>query len=589
MSRRLIIFMTYNKDGIIDEYIVYMLKQLCQVAEDVYVVSNKRYTDDERKKISFVSQCIERDNDKYDVGAYSHVISTLYDTKKIYEYDELVLINDSVFGPFYDLKSMFSEMEQRKELDFWGITKRGVSDFDGGSGVYPEHIQSYFYAFRKSMIKNNEFKIYWESIVDHISDFRSAIINYEFRLTGFFESMGFKWGTYCNCEKYVGENVKTNLSPYHYSTYELIAEQKCPFLKRKLFTGDFINKEYTDASDLRKAYRYIKTKTNYNVDLMWKYILREYNIALIMEAMQMIEVIVDENDNFDEETNGYCDNLFFYMNVYENELPYIQKKAIKDNVIINLCANSSYMGKVEELFSEEPKLGVVIPPVETYGRISGSLKKQWADIGVYKKLKEKWNIIVPVTEEGPAIHEIHGIVCRKDIVSQEVYEELISDTTGTVLQVIPLLAQQKGYYTKQIINKNYVAAELSNTYSLLSNMCKCFGESGGNYTLHDLKEEMLEEKIKNYVSVDKKIYVYGAGQLACDVLKIARKYCEIQGVLVSDKKSNLSQLEGYKVYEYSELKDRDIYIIVAVGKKNNKVVTDNLVKDGIIHIMLADW
>lgn len=100
MNKRLTIYMTYNKNGIIDDYIVYMLKQLVNVSSDIIVVSNKKLKQREKEKIGFVSECIERDNEKFDVGAYSQVIKELYDKRQIYEYDELVLINDSVFGPF---------------------------------------------------------------------------------------------------------------------------------------------------------------------------------------------------------------------------------------------------------------------------------------------------------------------------------------------------------------------------------------------------------------------------------------------------------------------------------------------------------
>lgn len=123
MNKRLTIYMTYNKNGIIDDYIVYMLKQLVNVSSDIIVVSNKKLKQREKEKIAFVSEYIERGNEKFDVGAYSQVIKELYDKRQIYEYDELVLINDSVFGPFFDLNDMFSAMDRRKGLDFGELPK----------------------------------------------------------------------------------------------------------------------------------------------------------------------------------------------------------------------------------------------------------------------------------------------------------------------------------------------------------------------------------------------------------------------------------------------------------------------------------
>ena len=64
MNKRLTIYMTYNKNGIIDDYIVYMLKQLVNVSSDIIVVSNKKLKQREKEKIAFVSEYIERGNEK---------------------------------------------------------------------------------------------------------------------------------------------------------------------------------------------------------------------------------------------------------------------------------------------------------------------------------------------------------------------------------------------------------------------------------------------------------------------------------------------------------------------------------------------
>lgn len=563
MNKRLTIYMTYNKNGIIDDYIVYMLKQLVNVSSDIIVVSNKKLMQREKEKIAFVSEYIERDNEKFDVGAYSQVIKELYDKRQIYEYDELVLINDSVFGPFFDLNDMFSAMDRRNDLDFWGITKRGRSDFDGGAGVYPEHIQSYFYAFRKSIISQDAFKEYWQQIVDEISDFRSAIINYEFKLTEHFEKLGFKWDIYCDCNDYIGNNINRNLSPYHYFTYELVADKRCPFLKRKLFTGDFVNKEYTDAYDLKKAYNFIKNHTFYDLDLIWNYVLREYELSSIMNAMQMVEVIdehVQEKYNYEDKS----DILFFTKN-YDEELSYIENK-VNENVLKNIN-DEKYLGSIKSLFNNDDRLGVVIPPMKTFGKVSFNLSHSWMNLNIFEKMKDKLGIKVPCSLDKAPIYQIDGLVCRREILSKDILKLLKQDKTGTILQMIPLMAQEKGYYTKQVITKNYVATQIYNLTDMLSAFGKNISDIEENYSVREMNNQLMEEKIKHFLVSTKKVYIYGAGELACRVAEIVKKYCNLQGFLVSNKGSNLLDINGIQVIEYSELKYRDIDVIVAVGKK----------------------
>ena len=554
MKKRLVIYMTFSDKGIIDNYIVYMLMQLSNISEAIYVVSNNKFKTEEREKLSFVKKCIERDNDKYDVGAYSYIIQELYKNSEIEKYDEVVLLNDSVFGPVYDIKEMFDVMDKRADLDFWGITKRGKSDFDGGAGEYPVHIQSYFYAFRKRMLQSKAFKEYWESIVNRISDFRSAIINYEFQLTQHFSNMGFKWDTYCNCDEYECDNITYNLSPYHYYSYELIAEKRCPFLKRKLFTGEFIDRRYTDASDLKKAFLYIKNETEYDVNLIWEYILREYNIFSIMDALQMTEVIDADDECDDKAIIERFDNLLFIDVMRNHNESEIERRSNNDIVHKNLCASKKYVEKVAMLFEKEPRLGMVIPPMKTWG------------------------------SSGDFLNEIEGFVCRKDLLSEEMYNSVVKEKSTENIRKLPEYFQKKGYYTKQVINSRYVATYISNIQVAYKEIIDLFPTGVNSIT--DIKEYIIEEKIKSFVKNDKKIYVYGAGELANKVIKISDKYCRLQGVLVSDKNSNLKKIEGYEIVQYSDLPDKKIDVIIAVGKKNSsfvlKLLKDNQVSSYLI-------
>lgn len=84
------------------------------------------------------------------------------------------------------------------------------------------------------------------------------------------------------------------------------------------------------------------------------------------------------------------------------------------------------------------------------------------------------------------------------------------------------------------------------------------------------------------------MYIYGAGELACRVVEIAKKYCNLRGILVSDKRSNLSNIYGIQVMQYSELKYKDIDVIVAVGKKNNRNIERILKDDNIKNILYVD-
>lgn len=578
------IYVVYDKDNIIDRYVGYFLNQLKSCVDEIYVVVNSKEIIRGMENFEAATKVYYRENEGYDVGAFKDAIVNFIGIEKIRTYDEVLLINDSFFGPFFDLNDMFSAMDRRKGLDFWGITKRGRSDFDGGAGVYPEHIQSYFYAFRKSIISQDAFKEYWQQVVDEISDFRSAILNYEFKLTEHFEKLGFKWDTYCDCNDYIGNNINRNFSPYHYSTYELIKDKRCPFLKRKLFTGDFVNKEYTDAVDLKNAYNFIKDNTDYDLNLIWDYVLREYELSSIMNAMQMVEIIdkpiQEENESKDKA------ELFFFIKRDDERLSYIEQKA-NENVLNNIN-DERYLGSIKSLFNNDSRLGVLIPPMKTFGKVSLSLSHSWINLNVFEKMKDKLEITVPYLLDKAPVYQINGLVCRKELLSNDVIKLLELDKTGTILQMIPLIAQEKGYYTKQVITKDYVATQIYNLTGMLSVLGEKISDNARNYSVREMTDQLMEEKIKYFLVSAKKVYIYGAGELACRVVEIAKKYCNLRGILVSDKRSNLSNIYGIQVMQYSELKYKDIDVIVAVGKKNNRNIERILKDDNIKNILYVD-
>lgn len=205
-----------------------------------------------------------------------------------------------------------------------------------------------------------------------------------------------------------------------------------------------------------------------------------------------------------------------------------------------------------------------------------------------KKMKDKLEITVPYLLDKAPVYQINGLVCRKELLSNDVIKLLELDKTGTILQMIPLIAQEKGYYTKQVITKDYVATQIYNLTGMLSVLGEKISDNARNYSVREMTDQLMEEKIKYFLVSAKKVYIYGAGELACRVVEIAKKYCNLRGILVSDKRSNLSNIYGIQVMQYSELKYKDIDVIVAVGKKNNRNIERILKDDNIKNILYVD-
>ena len=271
---------------------------------------------------------------------------------------------------------------------------------------------------------------------------------------------------------------------------------------------------------------------------------------------------------------------------FDERLSYIEQKA-NENVLNNIN-DERYLGSIKSLFNNDSRLGVLIPPMKTFGKVSLSLSHSWANLNVFEKMKDKLEITVPYLLDKAPVYQINGLVCRKELLSNDVIKLLELDKTGTILQMIPLIAQEKGYYTKQVITKDYVATQIYNLTGMLSVLGEKISDNARNYSVREMTDQLMEEKIKYFLVSAKKVYIYGAGELACRVVEIAKKYCNLRGILVSDKRSNLSNIYGIQVMQYSELKYKDIDVIVAVGKKNNRNIERILKDDNIKNILYVD-
>jgi rhamnosyltransferase len=134
---RLGIFSFYNKWGIVGDYVEYLLTDLTR--DRTIIVVNGNLNEPGKNRFErFSNEIIIRENRGFDGGAYADVICNYLSEEVIREYDELVLCNDTFYGPFVHFDEMFKSMEAKK-FDFWGINEEMY-----GAGIIGEHICSFF-------------------------------------------------------------------------------------------------------------------------------------------------------------------------------------------------------------------------------------------------------------------------------------------------------------------------------------------------------------------------------------------------------------------------------------------------------------
>jgi rhamnosyltransferase len=175
--RRACVFAHFDAQGIVATYVLYYLEALRPLFDQIIFVSTAELSERERAKTKpFVDGFFLKPNYGYDFGSWQFGLQTL----QLDDFDELILCNDSCYGPFFSLGQIFEEMDGIS-CDFWGITN---------SLQASPHIQSYFMVFKKSVIKDSRFREFWNTVTPLASKI-DYILEYEIGLSTLLSQWGY--------------------------------------------------------------------------------------------------------------------------------------------------------------------------------------------------------------------------------------------------------------------------------------------------------------------------------------------------------------------------------------------------------------
>jgi len=153
--KRLCFFSHFDRDDMIDAYVIRYLEGLKTVADHIIFISGSVLSWQEQKKLSDTAdKIIIRENTGYDFGSWKDGLDN-FGFENLDKYDEIILANDSCYGPLYPFSEMFDKMAA-ENCDFWGVTK--------SNAIFP-HVQSFFLVFRKAAFNSAVFRIFWEKII----------------------------------------------------------------------------------------------------------------------------------------------------------------------------------------------------------------------------------------------------------------------------------------------------------------------------------------------------------------------------------------------------------------------------------------
>ncbi len=268
---RLCIFSHYDADGRVDPHVLHYLGELARVAEVMFVTSCPDLRAEDLSAVGrHCSRAIFRANRGRDFGGYRAGLERAGD---LAGRAEILLANDSVYGPLADLASVVSEMEYR-DLDLWGITESWEDDY---------HLQSYFLAARRPFFASAAFRDFWDRY-DFPTDRRDVIARGEIGFSQLARRAGFRLGAFCDYRQVVdfvnrrwphhphrGTLQTLRVNPMLHAWRVLVGQFRCPFVKIELLRDNLQN-----IRDVAGWQQFLQERSAYPTRLIQDHLSRQW-------------------------------------------------------------------------------------------------------------------------------------------------------------------------------------------------------------------------------------------------------------------------------------------------------------------------
>ena len=180
-ARRVALFCLYQKSARLPRDVGRMIGDLRKNVGFLAVVINGAFEDAARLE-GMAELVIRRENLGFDGGAYKAALNEPAVREVLAGADELVLCNDTFYGPFIPFADIFAKMDG-SSADFWGIRLS-----DNGFCVI---LQSFFLVFRKKILRSGALGSFFAMYPERSSNFNDALIFFERNIFCYLSERGY--------------------------------------------------------------------------------------------------------------------------------------------------------------------------------------------------------------------------------------------------------------------------------------------------------------------------------------------------------------------------------------------------------------
>ena len=337
MKKRIALYVFWEKDRVVRQYVLYYLNALKEVAQDIVFIANGELQDEGKQKLKELGvQVVQRENEGLDFAAWQAVILEKRD-EIANNYDELILCNSSCYGPVWPFSRCFEKMEA-KDCDFWGMTLHSETDDllvpgDKSSHVL-EHLQSYFLVFRSVVLKSEAWLRWWQQM--RRAETYSEVVGYqETKLTAYLAQNHFSYTSLMDYTWQEGFGKGVNASMLGADV--LLHRDGVPLVKRKLFSTSITQlDDHAISHAAARVFRYLERYTDYPMKYIWEDLLATKKLSDIKDSVHLNYVLssvyADSATEYPQDVALIC--YGYYPDLAEEMVRYISTMPLNAHIYI---------------------------------------------------------------------------------------------------------------------------------------------------------------------------------------------------------------------------------------------------------------
>ncbi len=285
--RRIAIVALRGDANKIYEYVLYLLKEIKDNVQALHIVYCGNLKEENDTCLRKVSPYIQSYSGNTSIEGFNIIVQQL-GTSRLKVFDELLLVDDSLFGPLYSMQDVLRKMEGEK-ADFWGIVERNDSFSKSvQGGVLTRHFSPGFLVLRSPLLKDKR-------MIALFRELSSKECSEEERLAELhrvFQGWGYQGVPFCKTVDLDSSKIKKNIAQDLWNVYELVGRRKMPFLSKTAFlldTGERLSRGLLDA--LPRTMDYLRNQGEYDEKHIWQWLLDHCNLADLRDRLNLYKII----------------------------------------------------------------------------------------------------------------------------------------------------------------------------------------------------------------------------------------------------------------------------------------------------------